>query len=174
MDGSHPFDLKLHDEVGKDVSVRLPSTNTNLLPGGKWVWSDADRKKWGLVTDEYQKFYEHWRRHDPAKFPTTFPYKLSLGVNKGDKSLLPDIIVNEIVVTEPYNKAFYRLLRLRNNDIGAAKGAVLTGQPGIGAFPRPDPHPVWQLTYAFVLQESHLPDVHARAANLSSSGCTSV
>ena len=105
------------------------------------------------MTDEHLKFHEHCRRHDPAKFPTTFPYKLSLGVSKGDKSLLPDISVNEIVVTEPYNKAFYRLLRLRNNDIGATKGAVLTGQPGIGAFPRPDPHPVWKLTYAFVLQE---------------------
>ena len=153
MDGSHHFDLELHDETGKNVGVRLPSTNTNLLPGDKWVWSDADQKGWNLVTDGYQKFYEHWRHQNPAKFLTTFPYELSLGVDKSGKPLLPDITVNDILVTEPYNEAFYRLLRLRDDDVGDKKGAVLIGQPGIGAFPRPDPHPVWQLTYAFVLQE---------------------
>ena len=136
MDGPLPLDLKPHNDTGKHVGVRLPYTNTNLLPDNKWTWSDADQKGWKLVTDGYQNFYEYWRGPDHPKFRSEFPYKLSLGVGKSGESLLPGgptgTSANEILVTESYNKVFYRLLRLRNKDMGNANGAVLTGQSGIG------------------------------------------
>ena len=48
---------------------------------------------------------------------------------------------------------FYRLLHLRQHDMGNERGAVLTGQPGIGGALWPDSYPVRQLTGASVLQE---------------------
>ena len=89
------------------------------------------------MTEEYQKFYEHWRGPDHASFRSEFPYKLSLGVDEDGGSLLPDdptnTSENKILVTESYNETFYRLLRLRKKDRGNRKGAILAGQPGIGA-----------------------------------------
>ena len=81
-------------------------------------------------------FYEYWRRSDaPSSFLSTFPYKLSLGVDSNNKCLLPfhrDESSDQILVTKSYNTIFHRLLRLREGDIGTTKGAVLTGQPGAG------------------------------------------
>jgi len=62
---------------------------------------------------------------------------LELGVNPKGNPLLPfhggDTFKNRILVTKSYENMFYRLLRLREEDKGDAKGAVITGQPGVGA-----------------------------------------
>jgi hypothetical protein len=89
-------------------------------------------------------------------FGSTFPYKLPLGADTDNISPLPflpnSVCGNQILVTRAYDDMFHRLLRLRMNDKGDTKGAVLTGQPGIGMSPRFDPHSVRQLTGAPVLQ----------------------
>ena len=83
----------------------------------------------------------HWRNKDfkfDDKPDDQFPYVLQLGVNSDGDSLLPfrsgDTFRGQILVTKSYEKMFYRLLRLRRNDEGKTKGAVITGQPGVGAF----------------------------------------
>jgi len=61
---------------------------------------------------------------------------LDLGVNSDGNSLLSfheDTFKGQILVTKSYENMFYRLLRLRKVDKGNAKGAVITGQPGVGA-----------------------------------------
>jgi hypothetical protein len=90
------------------------------------------------VTGKYQQFYEHWRDSSTgSNFLNTFPYKLSLGVDPDDASLLPfregATAGNQILVTKSYDYMFHLLLELRKNDEGDTKGAVLTGQPGTGA-----------------------------------------
>ena len=95
------------------------------------------------MTDGYQKFYEHWdKRSSHSKFrKNKFPYELSLGAHKpsrGAKSkgvpLLPfrndGMSGDKILVTKSYDHMFRHLLRLRNEYHG--RGAVITGQPGIG------------------------------------------
>jgi hypothetical protein len=71
---------------------------------------------------------------------------------------------------------FHRLLHLRKNDEGDAKGAVLIGQPGIGASLslglRPAPREI-SLVHAF-FRKNYLPKVHARAADFCSPGRTPV
>ena len=86
------------------------------------------------MTYGHQRFYEHWCDSSAgSKFCDTFPYVLSLGE--------PDAFVpfgfaatpgNQIVVTKSYDDMFHPLLRLRNDDEGDSRGAVLTGQSGIG------------------------------------------
>jgi len=39
---------------------------------------------------------------------------------------------SQILVTESYERMFHHLLLLRRDDEGSRKGAVITGQPGIG------------------------------------------
>jgi len=90
------------------------------------------------VADEYQQFYEYWSGSSASsKFLNKFPYKLSLGVDSDGASLLPfqsdRTSGSQILVTRTYDKIFDRLMTLRKKDKGAAKGAVLTGQPGTGA-----------------------------------------
>lgn len=84
----------------------------------------------------YVQFYEHWRRSGAtSSFLSTFPYKLSLGVDSNNKCLLPfrrDGSGDQILVTSSYNTMFHRLLRLCEDDTGTTKGAVITGQPGVG------------------------------------------
>jgi len=90
------------------------------------------------VVGKYQQFYEHWSDNSASsKFLKKFPYKLSLGVDSRGIPLLPfrsrSTSRNQIVVTKAYDKIFDRLMALREEDKGTAKGAVLTGQPGTGA-----------------------------------------
>ena len=87
------------------------------------------------MTDEYQQFYEKWDDESSSShFRDTFPYKLSLGVDQYGGSLLPfrdaSTLGGKILVTKSYDDMFHRLLRLRNKYYG--RGAVITGQPGIG------------------------------------------
>ena len=87
------------------------------------------------MTGGYQKFYEKWDDESSSfKFGKEFPYELSLGTDKYGRSLLPfrngSISGDKILVTKSYYDMFQRLLRLRNEDSG--RGAVITGQPGIG------------------------------------------
>ena len=114
------------------------------LPDINWVWSDTAKGKWEALTDKYhpfykyQQFYDRWRdRSSGSNFLDQFPYKLSLGVDELGASLLPfgagSTWENRILVTRSYDDMYHRLLLLRQNDEGDAKGAVLTGQPGIGA-----------------------------------------
>ena len=74
------------------------------------------------MTNHYQELYEYWYNRPGSEFLSKTPYCLPLGI-KG----------NKILVTASYNDAFHRLLRLREGDTGSDKGAVLTGQPGVGA-----------------------------------------
>lgn len=85
-----------------------------------------------MVTDEYQQFYEHWRKPSTTpKFLDTFPYELPL---KAKPPFRPENISGDrILITKAYDDMFHRLLRLRMKDEGCKKGAVLTGQPGVGA-----------------------------------------
>lgn len=88
---------------------------------------------WKVAHDEgYQEFYDNWRKKSTGtEFHNTFPYKLTIGALpfRAEKEL-----GGNIVVTESYDRMYHRLLRLRvSDDEGMTKGAVLTGQPGIGA-----------------------------------------
>ena len=90
------------------------------------------------MANEYQQFYEHWSDISASsKFLNKFPYKLSLGVDSDGTPLLPfqsgGTSGSQILVTRAYDKTFDRLMTLRKKDEGATTGAVLTGQPGIGA-----------------------------------------
>ena len=62
---------------------------------------------------------------------------LKLGVDPEGDSLPPfhdgDTSENRILVTKSYDNMFYRLLWLRQRDKRDTKGAVVTGQPGVGA-----------------------------------------
>ena len=87
------------------------------------------------MTDDYREFCKYWYDRPGSGFLGEVPYKLSFG-NEGDKSFMPrdfSTSQNKILVTASYNDAFHRLLRLRrDDDVGDTKGAVLTGQPGVG------------------------------------------
>jgi hypothetical protein len=90
------------------------------------------------VTNGPQKFYEHWRNNstESSFFNKEFSYTLSLGV---DSSCVPfsnnGALGDRILITKAYDDMFHRLLRRRAEDEGNARGAVLTGQPGVGASP---------------------------------------
>ena len=102
-------------------------------PGStQWRWPEEDQKEWReLVDDEYLDFYKYWSKPDArSKFGTKFPYPLWLGEG-------PTIsrAGEQIIVTEAYDNMLRRLSHLREEDRLAkkSKGAVITGQPGIGA-----------------------------------------
>ena len=83
----------------------------------------------------YQKFYEKWDDvSSRSKFRDTFPYRLSLGADQRGGPLPPfrkdSTLGGDILVIKSYDDMFHRLLRLRNEYSG--RGAVITGQPGIG------------------------------------------
>ena len=93
--------------------------------------------KWTSVTQSYQEFYRHWRSGPDSKITSKFPYRLSFRAGDSPPPLLfhsSSILGDEILITRSYNDTFHRLLNLRMGDKGSLKGAVLTGQPGIGAF----------------------------------------
>ena len=96
--------------------------------------------------EDYQEFYTRWRGASNSKFCNTFPYTLELGAYPDGKPFLPfradSTAEGRILVTEPYDQMYHRLLRLRINDRGRNKGVVVTGQPGVGASPRSDHYPV--------------------------------
>ena len=101
----------------------------------------------------HQDFYDYWRMPSRASdFDSfkEFPRELSLGAK------LPfhtNRSKNWILVTESYETTFHRILDIRMDRGLPGRGLVLTGHPGIGVSPQPDPHPVWQLIGAPVLQE---------------------
>ena len=87
------------------------------------------------MTGGYQKFYEKWDdKSSSSNFSEQYPYELSLGMDKYGESLLPfrdgSILGDKILVTKSYDDMFQRILCLRNENCG--RGAVITGQPGIG------------------------------------------
>ena len=91
------------------------------------------------MTSWHHRFNQNWRnRSKSSKFLDKFPYLLPLGVNQDNNSyrpyLLPIETRKEILVTESYEKMFHRLMLLRTQDFGGQRGAVITGQPGIGAY----------------------------------------
>src|SRR5258707_15891664 len=160
------------------ISASIHHVSTLItLPDINWDWSDTNKGKWEAMTDNYQQFCDHWRdRSSGSNFLDQFPYKLSLGVDGLGASLLPfgagSTSENRILVTKSYDAMYHRLLLLRQNDEGDAKGVVLTGQPGIGASLR---SLSCATTYpAHLSRKDYLPKVHARAADLSSSGRTPV
>ena len=89
------------------------------------------------MTDGNQQFYEHWRDCSTRpKFSDKFPNTLSLGMNSIGAPLMPfspnHTSGAQILITKAYDDTFHRLLLLRNDDVGTNRGAVLTGQSGIG------------------------------------------
>ena len=96
-----------------------------------WTWPDTEQAKWEVITPVYQQFYERWRQSDGSEFKKTFPYKLSLG--QVSLPFRADITLgDQILITEAHNSLFYRILGIRMRSYGA-RGAVITGQPGIGS-----------------------------------------
>lgn len=92
------------------------------------------------MTNRYQPFYQHWRNNGSGgSYFSLSIIKLSLGgaVNSRGKSSLPSrwekesASGNRILATKSYDD-FFR--RLRQRDCGLARGAVITGQPGVGTF----------------------------------------
>ena len=107
--------------------------------------------------DRYQQFYDKWRKNpERPEFGDQFPHPLDLGVDTAGISLLhfheDDRSGNQILITKAYDDMFHRLLGLRRRDTGRNKGAIITGQPGVGVSPRSDPHPVRQLISTSILQ----------------------
>ncbi len=107
------------------------------LPDIKWDWLDMDKAEW-VKTNKYQQFYKHWHNGSTGRnFLSLFPYKLSLRVDRYGTSLLHfgtnSTSGNRILITKAYNEMYHCLLLLCQNDKGHTKGAVVTGQPGIGA-----------------------------------------
>ena len=97
-----------------------------------------EKEEWKVAAHRCQQFYEYWYTDSGDNFINAFPYRLSLGVNQDVISLLPfqptSTSRNQIVVTKAYNDMLHRLLHLRMKDVGNARGEVLTGQPGVGAY----------------------------------------
>lgn len=85
---------------------------------------------------DFREFYKNWaNKPTDFKFPSTFPYKLSLGSNSGPLASFHSSWRRRILVTQAYDDMFHRLLRLRMNDSVCNRGAVITGQSGIGGSP---------------------------------------
>jgi len=74
-------------------------------PDPNWDWSAEKKRRWEVASDEWPKFYQHWRNSSTSsKLLNTFPYILEQGVEQGDMPLLPfhggDTSQNRILVTE--------------------------------------------------------------------------
>ena len=145
------------------------SQSANVFPDDAvgWSWSEDSQEEWQKVTtaenEEYVTFYKLWR--NPATRPTfdkEFPYELWI---RAGPTLSP--AGKPILITEAYDKMFRRLLRLRKEDLGGeVKGAVITGQPGIGA-PLTRYHPIRQLIGSIFSRKNYLSKVLAREADFS-------
>jgi len=116
-----------------------PVTITPYPDTSEWSWPKESQKQWEELTgedEEYVVFSQYWR--NPASrsnFRNKFPYQLPLGVASTTSP------TGTILVTEGYDKMYRQLLDLRKDDrLGPpARGAVVAGQPGIGAL-QPDLH----------------------------------
>ena len=89
------------------------------------------------MTGKYQRFYERWRESSSSsRFINTFPYKLPLGMDPIGTALVPfgPLATSgaQILITKAYDNMFHRILCLRAIDNGTNRGAVITGQPGVG------------------------------------------
>jgi len=93
-------------------------------------------------------------------------------MNDLGKSLLPfDRAVTQILITKAYDNMLHRLLAFRMQNQSHLRGAVVTGQPGVGAsFPPGDS----ATTHRLFIRKIYFHKVHARAADFSSSSCASV
>ena len=138
-----------------------------------------EKNEWKARTEaqKCQKFYDHWYTCSGDNLINAFPYLLSLGVNEHGASLLPFRPIstsrNQIVVTKSYDDMLHRLLHLRMKDTGDVRGAVITGQPGVGAYYNWIPTPCNSPAHPFS-RKNYLPKVHARIAAFSSPGRTPV
>ena len=113
------------------------------LPDPKWTWSDRHKAKWEEEIDDinsYQKFYEHWYKSptdpnplDTFPYDSTFlekcPYELSLPPLPFRSTGEPG---QRILITKTHEEMFRSLLYLRQKGKGRQRGAVLTGEHGIG------------------------------------------
>ena len=133
-----------------DLHEPAKPTITPCPGSSEWRWPQGKRNEWRKILesddDEYLDFYNYWSRPDArSKFRNKFPYPLWLGE---DLTISP--AGKPILVTEAYDNMVRRLSYLREEDRmgGRIKGAVITGQPGIGASltgtsPRTTTH--WQI-----------------------------
>jgi len=115
-----------------------PVTITPCPDTLKWNWLEESQKHWNILGEheEYAVFYRYWRNPTScSSFSNKFPYPLPLGV------VLTASPTGIILVTKAYDKMYCRLLDLRERDREGppVRGAVVTGQPGIGAL-QPDLH----------------------------------
>ena len=106
-----------------------------------------------------------------AKRTAVPPYMLSLELDLSRTPPLPSLAGtgNKTLITESYDRMYHHLL-LHLRDEGKSKGVVLTGQPGVGASPRPDftPHDN-SLAHLFYM-EGYLSLVHACTVGFSPPG----
>ena len=102
----------------------------SFLSAENWVWAEEDKQTWHVVAEgqTMSQFYNHWRG-TPFTEEEEHPCKLSLG-----KFPFYHALGSEILITEAYDTMFHRLLNLRIVHRGC-RGAVITGQPGIGTSP---------------------------------------
>lgn len=120
----------------------------SFLSVQNWAWGKENKKSWHKVDshESIRLFYNHWRG-TPFTEKESYPYSLSLG----DFAFYPEL-GSDILVTEAYDTMFHRLLDIRIAHTGC-RGAVITGQPGIGASP-PGSYLALQLDNRSVLQEN--------------------
>jgi len=140
---------------GKDASGSFYHStyhNQSPLSDIEWDWSDADMESWTKEEKGWaSSLCQYWRRPKPAIIlpdgPADLPNVLCLGTDLD----FPPPMGNRILVTQAYEDLFRRLLVLRKRDVGSARGAVVTGQPGTGTSMNRPP-PVRQLIGGSVLQ----------------------
>ncbi|EIM80268.1 uncharacterized protein STEHIDRAFT_150528 [Stereum hirsutum FP-91666 SS1] len=101
-----------------------------------WVWSEENKKQWDHVDGGYGKSCAHWyNRSFDFDQDTPYPIDLGLAGTSGDKPaiyLYPSSTGSrgsEILVTEEYNKMYYRILERATNPY--RRGVLITGEPGI-------------------------------------------
>ena len=95
-------------------------------------------KKWEKIEieeglgDWALSFCKYWRGPEPAIIPPDRPAGLPKVLHLGTDSKFPPPPGNQILVIQAYEDMFRRLLDLRCEDMGSARGAVVIGQPGTG------------------------------------------
>ena len=160
-------------QPGETRRCCLPRTRANHpLPDMDWSWSLADENKWDDETEVYGEFCNHRRdRVRRPDFPNKFSYELSLGPIPCTLSSWGETIL----VTEAYHKTFPRIVDLRHDDkTGKAKGVVIAGQPGVGAFHHQILASCDDSSAVPFSRKNYIPKVHSRGAAFVSAGCTLV
>ncbi|KAI0748628.1 hypothetical protein C8Q80DRAFT_1271009 [Daedaleopsis nitida] len=98
-----------------------------------WTWTDFDKHEWTQLPDDhqYQGFFNHWHGR-PFPVESVLPYELDLGTDEHGDPLLPfrpyDTSRGAIVARKIYSLLYERILLCRP----WKRGAVITGQPGVG------------------------------------------